>query len=116
MFLFLLLKIAIQNSYDHQSRKTECGTGNTLLKMKQQKIQMMIYLSTFFFLLELIFGYISGSIALIADSFHMLSDVASLFIALYAHNVRKTYPSSQNQRRKDRSTLMVCRELKYWEL
>jgi zinc transporter 1 len=58
-------------------------------KMKQQKIQMMIYLSTFFFLLELIFGYISGSIALIADSFHMLSDVASLFIALYAHNVRK---------------------------
>jgi solute carrier family 30 (zinc transporter), member 1 len=55
--------------------------------MKQEKITAMIGLSTFFFLLELIFGYYSGSIALIADSFHMLSDVASLFIALYAHKV-----------------------------
>ena len=55
--------------------------------MKAEKIQKMIFLSFFFFLLELIFGYISGSIALIADSFHMLSDVASLIIALYSHKV-----------------------------
>jgi zinc transporter 1 len=51
---------------------------------KQSKILVMICLTSSFFLVELLFGYISGSIALVADSFHMLSDVASLVIALLA--------------------------------
>ncbi|KAF9363576.1 hypothetical protein BGX34_003783 [Mortierella sp. NVP85] len=36
------------------------------------------------FLAELIVGYTTGSLALIADAFHMLSDVLSQIIALYA--------------------------------
>ncbi|KAF9930186.1 hypothetical protein FBU30_000786 [Linnemannia zychae] len=36
------------------------------------------------FLAEIIVGYITGSLALIADAFHMLSDVLSQIIALYA--------------------------------
>lgn len=36
------------------------------------------------FVAELIGGYYSGSLALIADSFHMLSDVLALAIAFYA--------------------------------
>lgn len=42
------------------------------------------------FLAEIIVGYITGSLALIADAFHMLSDVLSQIIALYAIHVR--YP------------------------
>jgi len=34
-----------------------------------------------FFLVELIVGYLTNSMALVADSFHMLSDVASIIIA-----------------------------------
>ena len=33
-------------------------------------------------------GYIVGSLALVADAYHMLNDVMSLIIALYAIKVR----------------------------
>jgi zinc transporter 1 len=54
---------------------------------KQSKILVMISLTSTFFLVELLFGYISGSIALVADSFHMLSDVSSMVIALLASHL-----------------------------
>ena len=54
---------------------------------KSTKLYLMIMLSTFFFFLELLAGYATGSIALLADAFHMLSDVSSLIIALYATKV-----------------------------
>jgi zinc transporter 1 len=38
-----------------------------------------------FFFVELILGYYTGSLALQADAFHMLSDVISLFIAYYRY-------------------------------
>ena len=41
----------------------------------------MFSLTVTFFLVELIVGHITNSMALIADSFHMLSDVAALIIA-----------------------------------
>ena len=37
--------------------------------------------------LEIIVGYSVGSLALVADSFHMLNDVMSLIVALYALKV-----------------------------
>lgn len=44
----------------------------------------MLVLTLIFFLLELVMGYSVGSIALIADAFHMLSDLLTLVVALYA--------------------------------
>lgn len=41
------------------------------------------------FLAEIIVGYKTSSLALIADAFHMLSDVLSQIIALYSIRVRK---------------------------
>lgn len=41
----------------------------------------MLCLTGGFFFVELIVGYITNSMALVADSFHMLSDVAALIIA-----------------------------------
>ncbi|KAF6008337.1 hypothetical protein HII13_004122 [Brettanomyces bruxellensis] len=46
-------------------------------------------LDTVFFLLEIIIGYLVNSLALIADSFHMLNDIISLSVALWAVNVAK---------------------------
>lgn len=45
------------------------------------RLLIMFALTASFFLLEIIFGYITNSMALVADSFHMLSDVAALVIA-----------------------------------
>ena len=54
-----------------------------LLSRKTAFISMTFLLSSFF-LTEIIVGYITNSMALIADSFHMLSDVASLIVGYLA--------------------------------
>lgn len=56
---------------------------------KATRIVFLLGLDTVFFLLELIIGYMSHSLALIADSFHMLNDIFSLIVALWAVNVAK---------------------------
>ncbi|XP_058802888.1 proton-coupled zinc antiporter SLC30A1 [Phymastichus coffea] len=48
---------------------------------KKCRLLTMLWLTAFFFLVEIIVGYMTNSMALIADSFHMLSDVAALVVA-----------------------------------
>ncbi|ORY05640.1 cation efflux protein [Basidiobolus meristosporus CBS 931.73] len=48
------------------------------------RLTVLLALTTSFFFVELIVGYAAGSIALVADSFHMLSDLLSICVALYA--------------------------------
>ncbi|KAH7344959.1 cation efflux protein [Rhizoctonia solani] len=48
------------------------------------RIKILLAIDTAFFFVELIVGYAVGSLALVADSFHMLNDVLSLVVALYA--------------------------------
>ena len=45
---------------------------------------IMTLLFGVFFLLEVVVGYITHSMSLIADSFHMLSDVATLIVGYLA--------------------------------
>lgn len=56
----------------------------------------MLSLTSSFFLVEIIVGYITGSVALIADSFHMLSDVISLIVGFLA--LRYSKKTKKNQR------------------
>ncbi|XP_071537905.1 proton-coupled zinc antiporter SLC30A1 isoform X2 [Panulirus ornatus] len=48
---------------------------------KKCRLLTMFVMTATFFLVELIVGYITNSMALVADSFHMLSDVLALVIA-----------------------------------
>uniref|UniRef100_A0AC35U8V5 RF_PROK_I domain-containing protein n=1 Tax=Rhabditophanes sp. KR3021 TaxID=114890 RepID=A0AC35U8V5_9BILA len=47
-----------------------------------RNLLIMIILTFIFFVIELFVGYIGNAMSLIADSFHMLSDVAALIVAL----------------------------------
>lgn len=47
----------------------------------QSRLSVMLLLTTAFFVVEIIVGYITNSMALIADSFHMFSDAIALVIA-----------------------------------
>ena len=60
------------------------------MEKKELKIGILVGLTFTFFVLELVGGYVVSSIALVADSFHMLSDVASLIIALVATRLSKS--------------------------
>ncbi len=48
---------------------------------KKCRLISMFGLTSTFFLVEIIVGHVTNSMALIADSFHMLSDIAALIIA-----------------------------------
>lgn len=54
---------------------------------KRCRLVSMFWLTTLFFFIEILFGYITNSMALIADSFHMLSDVAALVVAFLSVKV-----------------------------
>lgn len=60
------------------------------MKGKQIRIISLLVIDTIFFFLEVSVGYAVHSLALIADSFHMLNDIISLVVALWAVNVAKT--------------------------
>lgn len=68
---------------------------------KKCRLLTMIGLTTGFFVMELVVGYVTNSMALVADSFHMLSDVVSIIIAFLSVKVSclsrafiKTYSQS----------------------
>lgn len=63
------------------------------MKGKEIRIVSLLVLDTIFFLLEAIIGYSVHSLALIADSFHMLNDIISLFIALWAVRIKASKPA-----------------------
>ncbi|XP_065159874.1 proton-coupled zinc antiporter SLC30A1 isoform X2 [Atheta coriaria] len=48
---------------------------------KKCRLLSMLWLTTMFFFVEIVVGYVTNSMALVADSFHMLSDVLALVIA-----------------------------------
>lgn len=71
----------------------------------------MMWLTAFFFFVEIIVGYVTNSMALVADSFHMLGDIAALVISflsvkvtIYTLNIRINlkyiYSSSQMSPKK----------------
>ena len=51
----------------------------------------MMVMTTLFFFVEIIVGYMTNSMALVADSFHMLSDIISLFVGFFAMRVGFDY-------------------------
>jgi len=56
---------------------------------KTCRLSSMLVLTTTYFLVEIIVGYVTNSMALVADSFHMLSDVIALVIGLFSVRISK---------------------------
>ena len=56
---------------------------------KEIRISLVILISTSFFLLELIIGFRNHSLALVADAFHVASDLIGFGVALYAIRLQR---------------------------
>lgn len=54
---------------------------------KSTRISIMLGIDVTFFLVELISGFLVHSLALMADAFHMLNDIISLLVGLWAVNL-----------------------------
>lgn len=62
---------------------------------KSTRISILLAIDSAFFLLELTVGYAVHSLALVADAFHMLNDVLSLCVGLWAVKVAQQKTSSK---------------------
>ncbi|KAI5194413.1 cation efflux protein [Aureobasidium subglaciale] len=62
---------------------------------KSTRICILLAIDSVFFLIELITGYAVHSLALVADSFHMLNDVISLLVGLWAVKVANQETTSK---------------------
>ncbi|RMG31302.1 MAG: cation diffusion facilitator family transporter, partial [Gammaproteobacteria bacterium] len=71
------------SSHDHTHSS---GTGNARV------LGLALWLTGLFMVVEAIGGWLAGSLALLADAGHMLTDTASLAIAWYAAHVAGTRP------------------------
>ncbi|XP_078586582.1 proton-coupled zinc antiporter SLC30A1-like [Branchiostoma floridae x Branchiostoma japonicum] len=60
---------------------------------KTCRLICMLTLTFSFFLVEIVVGYVTNSMALVADSFHMLSDVVSLIVGLGAVRISRVKTS-----------------------
>ena len=58
-----------------------------------RKIAIFFIINLSFMFVELIYGYLSNSLGLISDSFHMLFDCMALFIGLCASYIAKMQPN-----------------------
>ena len=56
---------------------------------KTCRLLTMLAMTASFFLVEIIVGYLTNSIALVADSFHMLSDVVALIVGFASVRISK---------------------------
>lgn len=66
----------MEDSRPRRLKKQFCGKTGSVLSM--------LFMTSSFFLVEIIVGYATNSMALVADSFHMLSDILSLVIGFFA--------------------------------
>ncbi|MEA3558844.1 MAG: cation transporter [Candidatus Thermoplasmatota archaeon] len=55
-------------------------------KMAMSALKLGIVLTAIFFIMELVGGYISGSLSLLSDAGHMFRDVLALVLSLAAIN------------------------------
>ena len=64
--------------------KSNSADNNSAIKTLKKKLTFIFVLTFIFFIIEIIGGILSNSLALVADSFHMLQDVGALALAMFA--------------------------------
>ncbi|CAF1053385.1 unnamed protein product [Adineta ricciae] len=76
-----------EHSHDHHHEHH--GQRRLFCRTKTFRLLVMLTLTFGFFIVELIVGNLTKSVALVADAFHMLSDVISLVIGIVAVRIVK---------------------------
>ena len=82
------IKDSGNNCHAHNHNGSKLKTTHTLI--------IMMLMTGIFFLIEIIVGNATHSNTLVADSFHMLSDLISFLIALFAIRMTKSASNSRN--------------------
>ena len=71
------------------------GTRQNLSLYRIKKLKVVLLLTSAYLAVQLIASLFTGSLALIADAGHMLTDVGGLALALFAINYTRKPPTPQ---------------------
>ncbi|KAI9223204.1 cation efflux family-domain-containing protein [Blastocladiella britannica] len=84
------------HEHHHHGAPSSWKRFRTYATSRQGRITSMLVLTGSYFFVELIVGTLTGSLALVADAWHMLSDVLSLVVGLVAIMLaaRRTFGSN----------------------
>ncbi|KAI7907110.1 cation efflux family-domain-containing protein [Cokeromyces recurvatus] len=85
---------SITNSYSCTSLSNKYNSS--LSSPIKRKLIIATTIACMFFGIELIAGYVSNSLALMSDAFHLLSDVASFIVALIAIYLAEKPPTKKH--------------------
>ncbi|UJR08744.1 hypothetical protein I4U23_013001 [Adineta vaga] len=77
------------NDHAHDHQHHHAHQRRALFRTKTFRLLVMLTMTFSFFIVELIVGNLTKSVALVADAFHMLSDVISLVIGIVAVRIVK---------------------------
>ncbi len=75
--------------HSHDRQKNHHDHKRIITAGNERRIQLVFFFTAGYALIQTIGGWLSGSLALIADSGHMISDAAALLLALMAYRVAK---------------------------
>jgi zinc transporter 1 len=84
----------IENNNNQQKKQKKCCKCCKLTKTAS--LIIIIIMTGSFFLVELVVGHLTKSNSLVADAFHMLSDLIALIIGLTAVRISKRKSSNRN--------------------
>lgn len=80
---------AVVRDHGHSHGHSHGPKHHRFYSTKTFRLVCMMILTFSFFIVELVVGNITNSLALVADAFHMLSDLIALIIALLAVRISK---------------------------
>lgn len=83
-------------------------SGNHELKQIDNKLKLGIVLNTGFTIFEFIIGVMSGSLALISDAGHNLTDALSLTISFFAQKIAKKEATADHSYGYGRATIIAA--------
>lgn len=72
----------------------EHGTGGAVTAGSERRVRLVLIGTAAYAAVQAVGGYVSGSLALIADAGHMVSDAAALLLALIAYRVAARAPDA----------------------
>lgn len=78
---------------NHHHGKTGYNHSRELPSVSKKRLWIALYINFIFLILEIIGGFLSNSLALLADAGHMLTDVFALGLAIFVAHLAESLPT-----------------------
>lgn len=78
---------------NHHHGKTGYNHSRELPSVSKKRLWIAFYINFIFLILEIIGGFLSNSLALLADAGHMLTDVSALGLAIFVAHLAESLPT-----------------------